>query len=133
VNSVKNTETEEVEKEKETGRVSKSLVSLFSGNFLSKEKVVGSIPYILFLTFLGVLYIANGYKAQKTVIQLNKVGNELKELRSEYITIKSDLNFKSKQSQVAQATAEMGVKESTTPSQKIVIDKKEMERINAGN
>ncbi|MCO6499495.1 MAG: hypothetical protein J5I47_03840 [Vicingus serpentipes] len=124
---------EKVEKKKETGRMSRSLVNLFSGNFLSKENVVGSVPYIFFLTFLGVLYIANGYNAQKTVIRLNKVGNELKELRSEYITIKSDLNFKSKQSQVAQATVELGIKESTTPPQKIVVDEKMIKKINVAD
>jgi len=131
VNSLK--QEEKVKKKKEAGRVSRSLVNIFSGNFLSKENVVGSVPYIFFLTLLGVLYIANGYNAQKTVIQLNKVGNELKELRSEYITIKSDLNFKSKQSQVAQATAELGIKESTTPPQKIVVDEQVMQKINVAD
>ena len=120
-------------KKKDSGRVSRSLVSLFSGNFLSKDNAVHSVPYIFFLTFLGVLYIANGYNAQKTVIRLNKVGNELKELRSEYITIKSDLNFKSKQSQVAQATIELGIKESTTPPQKIVVDEQVMKKINVAD
>ena len=110
-----------VKKKKEAGRVSRSLVSFFSGNFLSKENVTSSVPYIFFLTLLGVLYIANGYNAERTVINLNKVGNELKELRSEYITIKSELNYNSKQSQVAQATIDLDIKESTTPPTKIVI------------
>ena len=51
-------------------------------------------------------------------------------MRSEYITIKSDLNYNSKQSQVAQATIELGVKESAIPPKKIVVDKEEMEKIN---
>jgi cell division protein FtsL len=123
-------EEEKKSKKKETGRVSKSLSNIFSGNFLSKENVMGSLPYIFFLTFLGILYIANGYNAEQTVRNLNKVGNELKELRSEYITIKSDLNYNSKQSQVAQATIELGVKESAIPPKKIVVDKEEMEKIN---
>ena len=120
-------------KKKEAGKVSKSLANLFSGNFLSKDNVVGLLPFIFFLTFLGILYIANGYYAEKVVRDLHKTGNVVKELRSEYITIKSDLNYKSKQSQVAQATAELGIIESTTPPTKIVVDENDMEKIAAVN
>lgn len=121
---------EKTPKEKrETGKVSKSLASVFSGNFLSSDNVVRSLPFIFFLTFLGILYIANGYYAQRTVRDLQRVGNELKALRSEYITIKSDLNYKSKQSQVAEATEPYGIKESIIPPTKIVVTEEEMEKI----
>ena len=132
MNTFKKEETKSDNK-KETGKVTRSLANIFSGNFLSKDNVVRSLPFIFFLTFLGILYIANGYYAERTVRDLYKVGNELKELRSEYITIKSDLNYKSKQSQVAQATLELGIKESTVPPTKIVVDKKEMEKITGTN
>ena len=114
---------------KETGTVSKSLATVFSGNYLSSDNVVKSLPFIFFLTFLGILYIANGYYAQRTVRDLQTVGNELKALRSEYITIKSDLNYSSKQSQVAQATEPYGINESTVPPTKIVVSEEEMEHI----
>ena len=116
-------------KKKEANKVSKSLANIFSGNFLSKDNVIGLLPFVFFLTFLGILYIANGYYAEKIVRELHKIGNDVKELRSEYITIKSDLNYKSKQSQVVQATEELGIKESTIPPTKIVVDKNEMEKI----
>lgn len=114
---------------KEAGAVSKSLATVFSGSYLSSDNVVRSLPFIFFLTFLGILYIANGYYAQRTVRDLQKVGNELKALRSEYITIKSDLNYSSKQSQVAQATEPYGINESTVPPTKIVVTEEEMEKI----
>lgn len=114
---------------KEPRKVSRSLASVFSGSFLSSDNVVGFLPFIFFLTFLGILYIANGYYAQRTVRDLQTVGNELKALRSEYITIKSDLNYNSKQSQVAQATESFGIKESTVPPTKIVVDKEEIKKI----
>lgn len=120
---------EKIEEKKSAGKVVKSLSSIFSGSFLSRENVVSSIPYVFFLTLLGILYIANGYYSEKTVRELYKVGAELKELRSEYITTKSDLNFQSKQSQVAQATVSFGVKESIIPPSKIVVTKKELQKI----
>ena len=124
---------EKPKKKKEAGAVSKSLANIFSGNFLSKDNVVGLLPFIFFLTFLGILYIANGYYAERIVRDLHKTGNDVKELRSEYITIKSDLNFKSKQSQVAQATESLEIYESTTPPTKIVVDENEMEKITGVN
>jgi hypothetical protein len=114
---------------KEAGKVSRSLANVFSGNFLSKDSVVSFLPYLFFLTFIGILYIANGYYAEKVVRDLYKTGNDVKELRSEYITIKSELNYKSKQSQVAQATESIKVYESTIPPTKIVVNEKELEKI----
>jgi len=103
--------------------------SILTGSFLSKELVVSSLPFIFFLTFLGVCYIANGYQAEKVIRKLYGINNEIKELRSEYITTKSDLMVISKQSQVARATAVMGLKELTSPPKKIVLTKKEKKRI----
>lgn len=120
-------------KRKEAGKFSRSLSSVFSGDFLSKDNVVGLLPFVFFLTFLGIMYIANGYYAQGIVRDLQKTGNEVKELRSEYITIKSDLNYKSKQSQVAQATESIEVYESTTPPTKIVVDKESLAKITTVN
>lgn len=114
-------EDKKVETTKEASKVVKSLSSVFSGSFLNKENVVSSLPYVFFLTLLGVMYIANGYYSEKTVRDLYKVGAELKELRSEYITIKSDFNYKSKQSQVAEAIVDFGIKESIIPPSKIVV------------
>lgn len=114
-------EDKKVETTKEASKVVKSLSSVFSGSFLNKENVVSSLPYVFFLTLLGVIYIANGYYSEKTVRDLYKVGAELKELRSEYITIKSDFNYKSKQSQVAEAIVDFGIKESIIPPSKIVV------------
>jgi len=114
---------------KEDGKVSRSLANIFSGNFLSKDSVVSFLPFIFFMTFMGILYIANGYYAEKVVRDLHKTGNDVKELRSEYITIKSDLNYKSKQSQVAQATEGIKIYESTIPPTKIVVDQNELEKI----
>lgn len=85
------------------------------------------------MTFLGILYIANGYYAEKVVRDLHRTGNDVKELRSEYITIKSDLNYKSKQSQVAQATESIEIYESTTPPTKIVVDENDMKKIGGIN
>lgn len=120
--------TEKQEKEKKPSSPN-FFVSLISGNFLAKENVVNSLPFVFYLTLLGILYIANGYNAEKLVRELDQVNDDLKELRSEYITIKSDLNYESKQSQVAEKTELFGVMESIVPPTKIMLSKKEIESI----
>ncbi|MCC7333192.1 MAG: hypothetical protein IT232_11365 [Flavobacteriales bacterium] len=127
------TTTPDIEAEKnppkDTPKVVSVLSSIFSGSFLRNDNVLQNIPFLLFLTLLGILYIANGFYAEKTVRGLYKTASELKELRSEYITIKSELNYKSKQSQVAFATQNYGIKESVVPPSKIVVTKEEAKKI----
>ena len=108
---------------------SKGFKSLLTGSFLSKENVIGALPFVFFLSFLGICYIANGYQTQKVVINLDRTNKSLKELRSEYITTKSDLMIISKQSEVAEATVKMGLKELTSPPKKIVLTAKEKKEI----
>lgn len=102
--------------------------NIMSGNFLSKESAIHYLPFILFVTFLGVCYIANGYQAEKIIRKIYNTSTELKELRSEYITTRSELMYLSKQSQVAKATASIGLEELTSPPNKIVLSKEEIKK-----
>lgn len=127
-NSYKENKKEE-SPSKEKKKVFKPFADLITGRFLSKDNVIRSMPYLFFLTFLGICYIANGYYAEKTVKEIYKINTELKELRSEYITIKSELNYRSKQSQVAKAIRPYGLEESIIPPHKIEISKEEVKKI----
>jgi hypothetical protein len=95
--------------------------SIIDGSFLAKSNFVELMPFLFFLSFLALCYIANGYYAEDKVRAINNLANELKEMRSEYITTKSDLMFRSKQSEVAKALELYGIKESVVPPKKIVI------------
>jgi len=106
---------------KRGSKIARSFLNIFSGNFLSKDNVIHQLPFILFLTLIGLGYIANGYYAEKSVREISRINTELKELKSEYITSKSELMFMSNQSEVARASAPFGLKESTTPPKKIVV------------
>lgn len=82
---------------------------------LSYRWIVKHFSFILFLSLLAVLYIANGHWADKQVRAINKTANELKELRYEYLTIKSELMFKGKLSEIVKVTEPLGLKEITEP------------------
>lgn len=108
-------------RKKKSGIV-KSLNTVFSGTFLSNDNVLKHIPFILFLSVIAILYIANGYWADDKVRQVNKLNAQIKDYRSEYISTKSDLMFISKQSEVAKAVEKLGLKEPIVPPMKIVVD-----------
>lgn len=82
---------------------------------LNYQWIVKNIPFFLFLAVLAVIYIYNGHYADKTVRNINKVSRELKELQYEYKTLKSEVMFRSKQSELAKAVEPLGLKELTSP------------------
>ncbi len=99
---------------------SKSAASILDGSFLTRENLLKQIPFIIFITFLAVIYIANSYNAEKTIIEINRTKRQLEELRYEYITTKSKLMFQSKQSEVAYRLSASQVKESIVPPIKLI-------------
>jgi hypothetical protein len=101
----------------------KSVASVVSGNFLSKDTTLKNMPFVFFLSFLAICYIANGYYADDQVRKVNKLSNDIKELRTQYIVVKDSLVIKSKQTEVAKALAlqQTGIKESVVPPKKIVV------------
>lgn len=114
--------SEKPSKPRKKGVLAKGLSSVFSGTFLTNEKNLKHLPYILFLGLMAIFYIANGYYADDKIREENKTTNRLKELRSEYISIKSDLMFASKQSEVAKSAEALGLKEPVVPPVKIEVD-----------
>lgn len=115
------------EKPVKENKVVKSVASVVSGNFLSKEATLKNLPFIFFLSFLAICYIANGYYADDQVRKVNRLTNEIKELRTQYIVVKDSLVVKSKQTEVAKALAvqQTGIKESVVPPKKIIVTVKE--------
>ena len=82
---------------------------------LNYRWIAKNFSFFLFLTALAVIYIYNGHYADKTVRNINKVSKELKELQYEYKTLKSEVMFRSKQTELAKAVAPFGLKELVTP------------------
>ena len=96
--------------EKEISRRRKQRKRLFGYRWIVKN-----IPFFLFLAVLAIVYIYNGHYADNTVRSINKVNRELKELQYEYKTLKSEVMFRSKQSELAKAVQPLGLKELVVP------------------
>jgi hypothetical protein len=79
--------------------------------WLNYQSVVRQVPFFLFLALLAVIYIYNGHNADNTIRQINRTAKEVKELQWEYKTVKSEVMFRSKQSELAKAVEPLGLKE----------------------
>lgn len=83
------------------------------------------IPHTLFLTVIGIFYIGNNHWAEKTIRKIDNMQIEVEELRADYTSLKADYMFASKQSEVARKVIKIGLKESQTPPNKIIVEKGE--------
>jgi len=94
---------------------------LIDGTILVRENMIRQLPYVLFLTMLGVIYIGNRFHAEKMVRQINDLKIEVSNLRSEQITITSELMNISRPSEVASLVESkgLGLKESLEPPKKL--------------
>ena len=81
--------------------------------------IVSNIPFFLFMGLLTVLYIANGHYADKTLRKINATEQHLKEMEYEYKTVKRDVMFRSKESELARAVEPLGLKELVVPANRI--------------
>ena len=79
--------------------------------WLNYQSIVKQVPFFLFLALLAVVYIYNGHYADKTIRSINRTAKEVKELQWEYKTVKSEVMFRSKQSEIIKAVEPLGLKE----------------------
>jgi hypothetical protein len=106
---------------------------IFGGinNSLKMDKIfeegvpVKYLPYALFIAGLLIFYIGNSHYAERTIRQTDKIKIEVEDLRADYTTLKAELMFASKQSEVAKKVAPYGLEESYKPPYKIVVKKGE--------
>jgi hypothetical protein len=94
---------------------------IIDGTFLVRENMIRQLPYLLFLTFLGIIYIGNRFHAEHMVRKIDDLKIEVDNLRSEQITTTSELMNISRPSEVAALVESkgLGLKESMEPPKKI--------------
>ena len=115
----KNIEFDQSIEEKEK---SLSFRDLLDGNVLTRKAVLKQTRFILLLVLIAFLSIANRNHAEKTVIHLNRLQSDVKELRARSISTSSELVQSSRQSEVKQLVNryELGLEENLEPPKKLI-------------
>src|SRR3954468_4364957 len=89
------------------------------GRLLSYRWILKNIRFFLFLAVLAVVYIANGHMSDNRIRKINDTARRLKDLQYEFKTLKSEMMFKSRQSEMIKAAAPLGLIMDTTAPYKI--------------
>ncbi|SDQ00306.1 hypothetical protein SAMN05428975_5344 [Mucilaginibacter sp. OK268] len=93
----------------------------FAKGFITKETATGALPFIMYIAFLGMIYIGNMHLAEKTIRDIDDITKEVKERGWDYKTAKADMAFKSTLTEVAKRADTLGVRQSVEPPQKITV------------
>ncbi len=107
---------------KEGSRVKQKLD--FSFLSITRENASRWIPFILYLSFIAVIYIGIRYYGESTELKVKNLEKNLEEYRAEYLTIKSEMMYKTKQSHVAKMVDSLDLQELTKPPKKLKIKTK---------
>ena len=94
---------------------------MFTEGVISKQAATDMLPFIIFVAFLGMIYIGNRHFAENNIRDIDKLSKQVKELSWDFKTLKADLMLKSTQTEVARQVDTLGLKEPVEPPKKIVI------------
>ncbi len=124
---------EKPERKRRRNPVIRGIQIVLDGTVLANNSVLKGIPFVFYVALLIVFYIANTYYAEKKIIEIEKIKKELKELRSENITSKSNRMYYSRQSEVIKRIEPYGIKESLIPPRKIFVESDTVGKAMANN
>jgi hypothetical protein len=118
----------EEQKEEKTKKVSTGalLRDLMSGSTITDKIILKNLGYILMLTLIGAIYIANRFHAEKLTRETTRLQKEVKDLRSESLSTSADLMYASKQSEVFRLVKDrdLNLEELREPPYELIVDKK---------
>ena len=78
------------------------------GSF-SPELILKNFPFVFFLSFLAMIYIANAHYSEKKVRAIQTSQAELKQMRWKYMSLKSEYTFQAKRSEVIKSVEDIGL------------------------
>ena len=88
---------------------------VLSGEILAREALVRQVPFLLFASFLTILYLGLGYQTERILREKQRTLDKLEEAIAEEKTLRSDFESQLQQSRLARSTAELGLEQPTEP------------------
>ncbi len=107
-----------------------SFRGIIDGSMLTSSFMSNQLVFIIFLSFMALLYIANRYNSEKIMRKNLKMQEEVKELRAEAISYASELMFISCQSEVIKFVQQnnLELQEAVRPPLKIIVNRDELDK-----
>ena len=98
---------------------------ILKARFLINDDAIKNWRFIVFIILLAILMIANTQRYEQKVFEIAKLGNEVKELRSEFVDRRSELMKLKMESTISDKMLEKQIFPSTVPPVKIEVKKEE--------
>ena len=104
--------------------IKSSIYNLLKGKFLVSEDSFKNWRFILFIVGLLLLMIASSHSSDKKVMEIAKLNYEIKELRAEFLDMRS-ISMKMKlESTIRKKVEDLGIRPSENPPQVIKVTSK---------
>lgn len=105
------------------------VVQVLNGEILQKEYFLKNLPFFFYVAFLLAIYIANVFYAENKIREIAIVEEQIKELHTEYVSVKASLTEHCKEHKLDTILSKYGITVSTVPPKVIAITKEESLKI----
>ena len=99
----------------------KGILDVLKGKFLVSGDAPKNWLFIIFVSFLATVMIGSSHSADKKVHQIAALNEEVKELRSEFVDLRSDVQRLKLESTITTTVEGKGLYPSETPPRKIKV------------
>lgn len=99
------------------------ILDILKGKFLVSGDAPKNWLFIIFASFLATIMIASSHSADRKVHQVAALNEQVKELRSEFIDMRSDVQQLKLESSVTETVEPVGLYPSEVPPKKIKVKK----------
>jgi len=90
---------------------------------ISAKWVLSNLPFVFFIGLLATAYIANRHYSEKAVRDIQDLQEDVQKLRLHYLSLKSELMYNTKHSEVEKVVAEQGLNNKGRQPIKLEVDK----------
>ncbi|HMP91701.1 MAG TPA: FtsL-like putative cell division protein [Phnomibacter sp.] len=84
-------------------------------SWMQAQWLVKYVPFALYLAVLAVLYIGNGHFADNVIRDIGKASVQLRQVQYEYKTLKAEVMYRSRESELAKAVEYLQLKRDERP------------------
>ncbi|MFT4760551.1 MAG: cell division protein FtsL [Paraglaciecola sp.] len=103
-------------------KISSSFSGFTSLGSTSAQLIFKNFPFVLFLGFLTILYIANAHYAEKKVRQIQSLQKEIKDYSRQCNELSAAIMYESKLSQIGENVKDMGLRKTARGLKKVVVE-----------
>ncbi len=101
--------------------IKKGILDILKGKFLVSGDAPKNWLFIIFVSFLATVMIGSSHSADKKVHQIAALNEEVQELRSEFVDVRSDVQRLKLESKITQVLAAKDLYPSEEPPKKIKV------------